>query len=356
MTKDSNPWGRPKVPRPPGTGASSIGEDPPKSSVGGFSVTPPKPRARPVRDPVRSRPALTDRSVPSGILSRAGGAKFGLGSRVRSIGGWKPATLVVPIIGVVAAFALVFATSSSTDSGQGVEPVSPLDTESATSTLAGVVPTDDQLAKWESIARSVVYVEATGTSCGWSGSGTIVGDGSYVLTNQHVSGDGECQLSVGLTESASLSPTRFLAAEIVSADGDMDLAIIRMFQEDGRPFVDASRRPIPLSASAPRLGDKLTLLGYPGLGGNTITLTSGDYSGVDSSEQYEYLKTTANMNPGVSGGAALDSSGQLVGIPTAGRGAEIACEGDADCVANGSTIGLLRPVKYAAQLIAAAIK
>lgn len=124
-----------------------------------------------------------------------------------------------------------------------------------------------------------------------------------------------------------------------------------MRDAEGNPFIDSSRKPIPFASGFPRLGEKLTILGYPGLGGSTVTLTSGDYSGLDNSDSFEYLKTTANMNPGVSGGAALNASGELVGIPTAGRGAEISCRQEQDCVANGSTIGLLRPISLARELI-----
>lgn len=204
---------------------------------------------------------------------------------------------------------------------------------------------------WEAKARSVVYIEARGTGCEWSGSGSIVLDGSYVLTNHHVSGDGECSLSIWLTDSTSEAPTRQLTAEIVLYDVVMDLAVLRMVDSSGRPFLDPTRTPMTLASGVPKLGDKLTILGYPGLGGSTITLTSGDYSGLDKSDRYDYLKTTANMNPGVSGGAALNARGELVGIPTAGRGAEIACGNRNDCVANGSTIGLLRPVSLARDLL-----
>ena len=139
---------------------------------------------------------------------------------------------------------------------------------------------------------------------------------------------------------------------MVEADSSRDLAIIRMIDSDGVPYIDETRTPLKFSSSLPKLGDKLTILGYPGLGGSSITLTSGDFSGVDSSEDFDFLKTTANMNPGVSGGAALNSDGELVGIPTAGRGAEVACNQQSDCVANGSTIGLLRPVSLASELLA----
>lgn len=224
------------------------------------------------------------------------------------------------------------------------------------STLGTLAPPPSSSAikggsEWEKLARSVVLIEARGSRCEWIGSGSIVGDGSYVLTNQHVSGDGECDLIVWLTDSAADAPSKYLRAEVVVSDAQRDLAVVRMLDSSGQPFVDSSRVPMKLSVSVPKLGEKITILGYPGLGGETITLTSGDFSGVDKSENFDYYKTTANMNPGVSGGAALNSDGQLVGIPTAGRGAEIACEDSADCVANGSTIGLLRPAGLAKEIL-----
>jgi S1-C subfamily serine protease len=204
---------------------------------------------------------------------------------------------------------------------------------------------------WESIARSVVFIEADGSACGWTGSGSLVGDGSYVLTNQHVAADGECELTVWLTDSTASVPTRSMTGNVVISDNQVDLAILRLSDSTGEVFKDGSRTPIQFADDLPELGDKLTILGYPGIGGSTITLTSGDYSGLDNSEEFDFLKTTANMNPGVSGGVALNTEGKLVGIPTAGRGAEVVCDGSADCVANGSTIGLLRPAKLAQQLL-----
>lgn len=204
---------------------------------------------------------------------------------------------------------------------------------------------------WDEVSRAVVRIEADGAGCGWQGSGTIILDGSYVLTNQHVSGDGQCEIKVWLTDSTSLAPTRFVAADVVVSDAELDLAVIRMFDESGMAFVDPSRTPLTLERRPPALGEKLYLLGYPGSGGSTITFTSGDFAGVDLSEEITYFKTTASMNPGVSGGAALNAEGDLVGIPTAGVGADIVCDKGEECVANGSTIGLLRPSSYAQAII-----
>lgn len=206
---------------------------------------------------------------------------------------------------------------------------------------------------WETTARSVVLIEASGEDCEWSGSGSIVLDGSYILTNQHVSGDGECDLNVWFTDSTTTQPRRFIRAELIVADAESDLAVLRMFDENG-PFIDPTRLPLEFSRVSPRLGDKIYTLGYPALGGSTITLTSGDVSGTEISENYRYLKTTANMNPGLSGGAAVDAMGKLIGVPTAGIGADVECENQGECVAVGSTIGLLRPIAYALELIESA--
>lgn len=177
--------------------------------------------------------------------------------------------------------------------------------------------TEESLTQWESLSRSVVYIEATGPSCNWSGSGSIVLDGSYVLTNQHVTGDGECSLRVGFTDSTDTEPSNFVRAEVLVSDAAIDLAVIRLLNPDATPFVSAEHGPLEIDYSILKLGDKIYTLGYPGVGGSTVTLTSGDYSGMDQSDS-DYYKTTANMNPGVSGGSALSVSGKLIGVPTAG--------------------------------------
>jgi S1-C subfamily serine protease len=262
--------------------------------------------------------------------------------------------VVVAALGLLVVVAVVL-TRDATPSTVSEQPR--IDPQVGTTAARATVPPQTSSAQppsdfnWEEKARSVVYIEALGGACEWSGSGSIVLDGSYILTNQHVAGDGECNLNVWLTDSTTEAPTKEVSAEIVISDSARDLAVLRMIDDLGNAFSDSSRSPLTLATSIPKLGDKLTILGYPGLGGSTITLTSGDYSGLDSSEEFDFLKTTANMNPGVSGGAALNARGEIVGIPTAGRGAEIACGNRKDCVANGSTIGLLRPASLARDII-----
>ena len=73
------------------------------------------------------------------------------------------------------------------------------------------------------------------------------------------------------------------------------------------------------------IGDEVQILGYPGYGGPSITLTKGYVSGF---EQLEYegvflpymIKTDAKVNPGNSGGAAFDFYDNFIGVPTAVSG------------------------------------
>lgn len=194
---------------------------------------------------------------------------------------------------------------------------------------------------WNEIARSVVYFEAAG-GCEWVGSGTLILDGSYVLTNWHVSGGGECPLRVGLTESPSRPPQEFYPATVVVWDSQIDLAIVRLQSSTGAPFVPPGRSPVKIAESEARLGDSVKLLGYPVVRDEfftgeryTLTLTDGSVSGTEDFGERpgynptdarlndyevwgEYIKHTAKQNGGVSGGGAFNARGELVAIPTAG--------------------------------------
>lgn len=212
---------------------------------------------------------------------------------------------------------------------------------------------------WNEIARSVVYFEVAG-GCQWVGSGTLILDGSYVLTNWHVSGGGECPLRVGLTASPSQPPQEFYPATVVVWDSQIDLAIVRLQSSTGAPYVPPGRSPVKIAESEARLGDSVKLLGYPVVREDqfesreryTLTLTDGSVSGTEDfgrrpsynptdsrSNRYEvwgeYIKHTAKQNSGISGGGAFNARGELVAVPTAG----------------GEKLELMRSVRFAQVLI-----
>ncbi len=67
------------------------------------------------------------------------------------------------------------------------------------------------------------------------------------------------------------------------------------------------------------IGDHLSILGYPGVGGETLTVTEGIVSGFELNGRNRYVKTSAKIDKGNSGGTAIKDSGCVVGIPTFAR-------------------------------------
>ena len=208
---------------------------------------------------------------------------------------------------------------------------------------------------WESMARSVVMVISP--SCGFSGSGTIVLNGSHVLTNHHVAALNIldlCELEVWGTDSLKQTPRWIANAKIVenAYDSSLDLAVIKLLDRAGMPTKITDRNSVELSSNELKLGDQMKIFGYPAMGGDKITVTPGDNAGWwtdDSLEKHwsgEFYKTSAKMGPGVSGGAAFNAvDGSFVGIPT-GRGDDSEGEGD--------VLGLVRPSRYAVPLLESA--
>ncbi len=188
-----------------------------------------------------------------------------------------------------------------------------------------------------------------------TGSGTVVnGEKGYILTNFHVVGDpesGEYASAeriawIALSPNGSMQPPEVrYRAEVVDADPQLDLALLRIVADaDGQPAPgNLGLTAIPVGDSATvTIGDGVTVLGYPGLGGDTITLTRGTVSGfVDG-----WIKTDAETNPGNSGGAAIDAAGNLIGVPSAGY----VESGDEETRLPGK-LGLIRPINAARELL-----
>ena len=149
-----------------------------------------------------------------------------------------------------------------------------------------------------------------------SGSGTVVRGGAYVLTNAHVVYDDNgapCrELAVWFTRSFEEEPDDWARAALVAADKRLDLAVLQL-----EAPVSADRS-VRVAAQQLEPGESIRILGYPGAGGLTMTLTRGSYSGMIDHEGEAYIKTDADISEGNSGGAAFDEAGLFIGVPTAG--------------------------------------
>ena len=97
------------------------------------------------------------------------------------------------------------------------------------------------------------------------------------------------------------------------------------------------------------IDEPIRVIGYPGLGGNTITLTNGVIAGFDDRFDGQYYKVSASISSGNSGGPMVDKDGRLVGIATAVVLASIDCS--PNCTSEGSNLGLVRPISFALSLM-----
>ena len=330
---NQTPWSRNTPPKPP---SSPID----KTRLGGSPNAAPRqtppgvgPPSRPPGSSVQPNNATQYKSVKTKRNTRAVGPGI---KRVASA-----FAAVVLFIGAAFLINSVLGSNSNQDSVTS-------DTSGQVNTPDSTLPPIDSeagRANWDALAGSVVFIEAL-DPCNWRGSGTLVLDGSYVLTNEHVAYDGSCELVVGLTNSLSSEPSGDLKAIVIARDADIDLAVLRLIDSAGNPVIPAGHKPVTIDYNQPSLGSKFTTLGYPALGnyeaGMTITFTSGDFSGIDNTDG-EFYKTTAQMRGGVSGGAAFNERGLFIGIPTAG----LIDEDTGEAVG----INLIRPAKYAKPLL-----
>jgi len=233
---------------------------------------------------------------------------------------------------------------------------------------------------YKSVVQIVALIEMGGELTeGWTGSGTIISEDGLILTNAHVVLSDRyyevVDLIVAITVAQDQPPKQMFYADILQADANLDLAVIKIRSNiEGRPanFAELGIPPVLLGdAQSLSLGDELIIIGYPGIGGETITLTRGEVSGFTSQEQYgnrAFIKTSATFAGGNSGGLAATQQGEIIGIPTQLGSGDINvdivdCRRLADtnrdgfinesdnCVPTGGFINALRPINLAIPMI-----
>ncbi|MCS3433203.1 outer membrane-stress sensor serine endopeptidase DegS [Klebsiella sp. BIGb0407] len=137
------------------------------------------------------------------------------------------------------------------------------------------------------------------------GSGVIMDARGYIITNKHVINDAD-QIIVALQDG------RIFEALLVGSDSLTDLAILR---------IDATNLPtIPINSKRqPHIGDVVLAIGNPYNLGQTVTqgiISATGRIGLSTSRRQSFLQTDASINRGNSGGALVNSLGELIGINT----------------------------------------
>ena len=136
------------------------------------------------------------------------------------------------------------------------------------------------------------------------GSGVIVTADGYILTNNHVVED-------ATTIKVELSDRRVMDAKLIGADPPSDLAVLK---------IDGTNLPIvPIGDSnAMRVGDIVLAVGNPLGVGQTVTMgivsAKGRATGLGNGSYEDFLQTDAPINQGNSGGALVNTAGELIGI------------------------------------------
>ena len=143
------------------------------------------------------------------------------------------------------------------------------------------------------------------------GSAVVVHEDGYIITNAHVI-EGAKKIKVVFSDG------REFLAEVISADENKDLAVLKIETEDKLPFIHLGR------SNDLMIGETVIAIGNPY--GYANTVTSGVISAVGRDIEVSkgfwlrgLIQTDAPINPGNSGGPLLNINGELIGVNTALR-------------------------------------
>ena len=306
------------------------------ASQGGY---PPQPQAQPQPQPQRTyqRPA-SQQGAPSyqqatASLQSATPTAAASHATPKAAGGWVK-TLVSGAVGALMATIITLAVSTA---GITAPPVDTGDTSlpPAVESNAGegsnsISAADEDLSLPEAVAAKTlpsvvcIYVYTEVQSYGWFGaeqqsgeqmsglgSGVILSEDGYIITNYHVI-EGESSLKV------SMNGEQY-DAEVVGSDPTSDLAVIKVNGAEGLVPIDIGR------SSDLVVGEWVMTVGSPygmeqSVGSGIVSAVSRSSVSLQDTEggaiYANLIQTDAPINPGNSGGALVNKQGQLVGINT----------------------------------------
>ncbi|WP_223358207.1 S1C family serine protease [Leifsonia sp. ZF2019] len=190
-------------------------------------------------------------------------------------------------------------------------------TITTTALTAGASGACDASSVANGVLPTIVTISVTSSSGGRSnGSGQIIADDGYILTNNHVISPA----ASGGSLSVRFSDGHDLDARLVGRDPKTDLAVVKVDDDEPLPVISIG------DSGALSVGQPVVALGAPL--GLSSTVTAGIVSAlgrtvpVPSDDDRNAvlvgaIQTDASINPGNSGGALVDCRGRLVGVNTA---------------------------------------
>ena len=161
--------------------------------------------------------------------------------------------------------------------------------------------------------KGATALELNGTQSLGLGSGVVVSENGYIITNWHVAGDrySTCYITI--------EDGNIYNGSVVWADSDLDLAIVKT-EVAGLKYLELA------DSSLIKLGENVWAIGNPVGIEFQRTITKGIVSGLNRTVKIEdengtaymedLIQTDASINAGNSGGALINKAGELVGINT----------------------------------------
>ncbi|MCA0133048.1 trypsin-like peptidase domain-containing protein [Winogradskyella alexanderae] len=139
-----------------------------------------------------------------------------------------------------------------------------------------------------------------------TGSGVIISPSGYIVTNYHV-------IRNANDISITLNNNKVYTAELVGSDEATDIALIKIEPEEELPFLAFG------DSDNAKIGEWVLAVGNPFNLNSTVTagIISAKSRDLSGRNTQSFIQTDAAVNPGNSGGALVNTNGDLIGINTA---------------------------------------
>lgn len=138
-----------------------------------------------------------------------------------------------------------------------------------------------------------------------TGSGVIISEDGYIVTNNHVINEAQ---DIEIT----LNNRKTYKAKLIGTDSKMDIALLKVDADEKLPYA------VFADSDQVKVGEWVLAVGNPYNLNSTVTagIVSAKARNLDSGGIQSFLQTDAVVNPGNSGGALVNTNGELVGINT----------------------------------------
>jgi len=139
-----------------------------------------------------------------------------------------------------------------------------------------------------------------------TGSGVIINTDGYIITNNHVITNAQ-EISV------TMNNNKTYVAELIGTDPKTDIALLKIDSNEDLPFITFA------DSDNAKIGEWVLAVGNPFNLTSTVTagIISAKARDLSGTSKQSFIQTDAAVNPGNSGGALVNTNGELVGINTA---------------------------------------